>query len=75
MVDELIGPKIVKINGKMYLEVVFCCAGCERPIIRDSEEHDNCITKDGDVWYCHDCRHLCREEEEEEEEEEGKKED
>ena len=36
-------------------EVVFSCAGCNIPIVRNSWEHDNCKTKDDEDWYCMDC--------------------
>ena len=55
-------------------EIVFCCEGCNRAIIRDSKEHDLCNTRDGEIWYCMDCK-LPSEKEEEEEEEESDEED
>jgi hypothetical protein len=37
-------------------QIAFNCDGCDKPIIRDSEEHDNCNCDDeGDKWYCEDC--------------------
>ena len=36
-------------------EIVFCCAGCDSPIIRDSRGHDHCNTKDGVSWFCENC--------------------
>jgi hypothetical protein len=37
-------------------EVVFCCFACEKEIIRNSEEHDNCVCDDdGENWTCADC--------------------
>ena len=54
-------------------EVVFCCFACEKEIIRDSEEHDNCVCDDdGENWTCADC--VEEKEEEEREKEERKKE-
>ena len=38
--------------------IVFHCSGCGVGIIRDSRDHDNCVTKDGKKWYCPDCYHL-----------------
>ena len=51
-------------------EIVFCCEGCNRAIIRDSKEHDLCNTRDGEIWYCMDCKLPSEKEEEEEEEDE-----
>ena len=64
------GPEIVKINGKMYLEVVFCCAGCDYPIVKDSWDHDQSHSKDGLIWYCDNCDCPSEEDEDSEEEEE-----
>ena len=61
------GPEIVKINGKIYLEVVFCCAGCNYPIVKDSYDHNNCVSNDGLTWYCENCD--CPSEEEDEDKE------
>jgi len=36
--------------------IVFCCADCNKPIVENSEDHDNCYTEDGDTWWCEDCR-------------------
>ena len=37
-------------------QIAFNCEGCDKPIVRDSEEHDNCICDDeGEKWYCEDC--------------------
>ncbi len=66
------GPEIIEINGKKYLEVVFCCANCDYPIVKDSWDYDNCTTKDGISWYCEECYWEEEEEEEEEEDEEDK---
>ena len=42
-------------NGES--SIVFCCQACERPITRDSKDHDNCICdEDGERWWCDDCR-------------------
>mgnify|MGYP005993196955 CR=1 FL=1 len=57
------------VDDKEDDQIVFNCKGCDKPIVRDSEEHDNCICDDeGEKWYCEDCG-LPDEEEEEEEEE------
>ena len=64
------GPEMVEINGKKYLEVVFCCTGCDYPIVRNSYDHDNCISKDGETWYCQECDCPSEEVEEDEGEEE-----
>lgn len=54
-------------------EVVFCCFACEKEIIRNSEEHDNCVCDDDcENWTCADC--VEEKEEEEREKEERKKE-
>ena len=49
------GPEIIEINGKKYLEVVFCCTGCDYPIVKESYDHNNCFSKDGLTWYCENC--------------------
>lgn len=36
--------------------IIFCCADCNKPIVENSEDHDNCYTEDGDTWWCEDCR-------------------
>ena len=51
-------------------DVVFCCEGCNRAIIRYSKEHDNCNTRDGEIWYCMDCELPSEKEAESDEEEE-----
>ena len=41
---------------------VFKCSRCKKLIVRDSEEHDRCITDvDGDCddWFCGDCHEFC----------------
>jgi len=35
--------------------VVFTCCRCNVDVIRNSEQHDNCHTRDGDEWWCSDC--------------------
>jgi hypothetical protein len=67
------GPEIVEINGKKYLEVVFCCAKCDYPIVKDSWDHVNTFSKDGEVWYCENCDEECYKEEEEDEDDENDK--
>ena len=37
-------------------DIVFCCARCNKAIIRNSKEHDECFTINDDDWYCGDCR-------------------
>ena len=37
---------------------VFSCSNCELDIIRNSNEHDNCVTCDDKNWFCQDCAHL-----------------
>lgn len=36
-------------------DIVFDCCNCEKHIIRNSREHDECFTRDGSNWYCGDC--------------------
>lgn len=37
-------------------QIAFNCEGCDTPIVRDSEEHDNSKCDDeGEKWYCEDC--------------------
>ena len=36
-------------------EIVLECGWCSVEIKRNSREHDNCKTADGEVWYCEDC--------------------
>jgi hypothetical protein len=36
-------------------EIVFHCCSCDVAIIRNSPEHDECNTEDGETWYCGDC--------------------
>ena len=36
--------------------IVFCCAECDTPIIRNSTEHDECWTCDDEHWFCGDCK-------------------
>ena len=56
---------------KSTTDIVFCCSRCDKAIVRNSEEHDNChCDEDGDVWWCEDC---VRDSDDEEEEEEEKK--
>ena len=49
------GPKIVEINGKKYLEIVYSCKGCNYPIVKDSYDHDNCKCDSNANWYCENC--------------------
>lgn len=39
-------------------DIVFHCCDCMKPIVRDSEDHDNCICCDEeeDDWLCVDCK-------------------
>ncbi len=45
----------MKKQSRMSNNIVFYCKGCDLAIVRDSREHDECITKDGVNWYCGDC--------------------
>ncbi len=37
-------------------DIVFCCAACNKQIIRDSDDHDKCkCDETGQVWVCEDC--------------------
>ena len=37
-------------------QIAFNCDCCHKPIVRDSEQHDNCNCDDeGEKWYCEDC--------------------
>jgi len=36
-------------------EIVFKCGECSVEIKRNSREHDNCKTENGEDWYCEDC--------------------
>jgi len=57
------------------IDIAFYCEGCDTPIIRDSEEHDNSKCDDeGKKWYCEDCEVPEEEEDESEEEEEEEEE-
>jgi hypothetical protein len=47
-------------------DIVFNCASCNVGIVRDSCEHDECITADGDAWYCFKCSDKCPQDEDEE---------
>jgi hypothetical protein len=42
---------------------VFKCRHCKKLIVRDSEEHNSCITDieegDCDDWFCEDCHEFC----------------
>lgn len=50
------GVEIVEINGKMYLEIVFLCKGCNYPIVKDSYDHNNTIcSRKNENWYCENC--------------------
>ena len=53
-----------KINKyiRMSSKVVFKCAHCFISVIRDSPEHNECVTVDGINWYCGDCCEQCPEE-------------
>lgn len=40
-------------NGE---DIVFCCETCDKEIVRDSREHDECLWDEkNDKWYCGDC--------------------
>jgi len=39
--------------------IVFCCAKCGIPVIQNSREHDECITSDGEEWFCGNCHEFC----------------
>jgi len=53
-------------------DIVFHCGECRTAIIRNSREHDECITKDDKTWYCGDCafNHLDDDSDSDEEDEE-----
>jgi len=53
-------------------DIVFCCTGCDKQIIRNSEDHDfsKFDPENEDNWYCVSCPVPEEEEEEEEDEEE-----
>lgn len=36
-------------------DIVFSCSHCAKDIVRDSREHDECIVRDNDWWFCGDC--------------------
>ena len=40
-------------------EIVFKCFHCDTAIVRNSREHDNCITVDGEEWFCVHCLDFC----------------
>lgn len=49
--------------------IAFNCEGCDTPIIRDSEEHDNSKCDDeGEKWYCEDCEVPDEEDEDDDDE-------
>lgn len=43
----------------MEQQFVFCCFHCGNGIIQNSRDHDECITQDGETWYCLDCHQHC----------------
>ena len=48
-------------------QVLYCCH-CGRGIVRDSQDHDECLQNDDGIW-CEECHdHYPREDESEEEE-------
>ena len=55
------GDNLCRPCGKSCSEdnIIFNCHNCEIPIIRDSEEHDECITKNDEDWFCADCHEFC----------------
>lgn len=38
-------------------DIVFKCATCDVAIVRNSKEHDECWTVNGEDWICGDCPH------------------
>jgi hypothetical protein len=42
-------------EGEEKDDIVFACALCCVNIKRNSPEHDNCKTANGDNWFCEDC--------------------
>ena len=39
----------------LFEEIVLECECCSVEIERNSREHDNCKTENGEDWYCEDC--------------------
>jgi hypothetical protein len=61
------GPTLSKvIPQEEETDIVFQCNHCNINMVRNSREHDNCLTTDGDHWYCEKCHIHCPNEEEEE---------
>lgn len=50
---------------------VFCCVHCGTGIVANSREHDECITADGEEWYCVDCSAHCPLHDEDDEDDES----
>ena len=63
---DLTGTKMIVINRKVYLEVVFCCFNCKYPIVKNSWDHVNAVSKDGLTWLCNNCDEESEEESDEE---------
>jgi hypothetical protein len=48
-------------DDSVKVDYVFDCTHCGIHIVRNSEEHDECTTKDGDNWFCEKCHKFCEE--------------
>ena len=42
-----------------HQNIVFHCVHCHKAIDRDSRDHDECITSNGEDWFCGDCFEFC----------------
>jgi hypothetical protein len=49
-------------NTLRKVDYVFDCIHCGIHIELNSEEHDNCVTNDGQNWFCEKCHKFCEDE-------------
>jgi hypothetical protein len=60
-----------QLQNKMT-DIIFRCETCDVAIIRNSKEHDECWTKNGDDWICGHCPHIDDDDEDDEDEQQNK---
>ena len=46
---------IYRIEFIKTVDVVFCCVACDKLVVRDSREHDECVCDVDGEWFCGDC--------------------
>ena len=57
LVEDLTSQEVAEVGEVAEVDdIVFDCNHCGRGIIRNSRDHDACVSNDdGEIWWCEDC--------------------